>query len=1450
MKTFLAFTAVWAIGTAHTLAIEPGAPAPDSAVPVEQPKAANPPAAPEMPDLAKQPTLFVVGYSHLDTQWRWTYADTIREFIPNTLNDNFALFEKYPSYVFNFSGSRRYKMMEEYYPTEFQKLKGYVAAGRWFPCGSSVDENDANVPSAEALVRQVLYGNRYFRQTFGVASEEYMLPDCFGFPAALPSVLAHCGVKGFSTQKLTWGGVVPIPFKVGVWEGPDGHSVTAALDPGAYVGQVRENLANSNGWKERIAASGKISGVLADYHYFGTGDQGGAPGESSVAKVQESVGTNGAIKVISGPADWLFKAITPEMEKKLPRYKGELMLTEHSAGSISSQAYMKRWNRKNELLAGAAERAALAAAWLGGRSYPSQKIEDAWYLVLGSQMHDILPGTSVPKAYDYSWNDEILAANQFAAILEDSVGVVASAMNTQATGTPIVIYNPLSGEREDVVEADVPAAIAGAKGVKVIGPDGKTVPAQVLSSTGNTARVAFLAKAPSIGFAAFDVQLTSDAPASGSESLKVQDRLLENEMYTVRLDDNGDVASIFDKQAKRELLSAPARLGLHYENPRQWPAWNQDWADRQLPAKAYVSGPVTFRIVEQGPARVAIEVTRECEGSTFVQTIRLASGGAAARVEFDNQIDWRSRQRSLRAAFPLVASNPKATYDIQTGAIERGNGHPKQYEYPFHQWFDLTDAKGDYGVTVMCDSKFAADKPDDHTVRLTLLHTPGTRGGYPDQGSQDLGRHRVQYAVYSHTGDWRKAEGFAQAARLNQPLLAFIAPAHEGALGKTFSLANTSSPAVSISAAKKAEDGDEIIVRLREHTGGPVKGVQISAARPILSAREVDGQEREIAKATVQDGKLVADINGYELRAYAVKLGDAPAKVAQLESAPVTLPFDADVVSTNTNRKDGAMTDKGLAIPAEQFPASCTAEGVKYTFGSGADGQKNAVTCRGQEISLPSGNFDRLYILAAANEDTQSNLTVGGKEVPFNVQNWSGYVGQWDHRVWANDDGKYSEPSGDIVGIDAGYVKPDSVAWYCSHHHIPTGDSYYEYCYIFKYAVDLPAGAKSFKLPDDSRIKVFAASVAKVGSTRATAARPVFDTLDDRSQDRPRFAPASGKFADATTVKIEPGLYGRTADIRYTIDGSEPTAKSTAYRGPIPVSATTNVKAIILGAGGRPGPAAASTFEVDDRTAPTVTRVDAMFKSSMVLVQFSEPVDPSTTLASSFTVEPAISISKAELRPDRRSVQLTLASSPEAKRPYHLKINGVKDASSAANVIKPVTMDFTVAGPVYTLSEVTREQRGKAVRDVPGLPVKAGDAWTVNMFVRTDKQPDNRTIIAGFGKCEQADAGSARYLVKFANGVQFWSHNRDVPSRTQLDLNRWQMLTATYDGKTLRIYKDGKSIGEREVQLADDENVVQIAPKDPWEQKRQFDGDIRDLTIWGSALSDEGIAALKLSMPQ
>ncbi len=1406
---------------------------------------ADAPVKPPAVDLAAQPTLYVVGYAHLDTQWRWCYPITIRQYIADTLHDNFALIEKYPSYIFNFSGSRRYQMMKEYYPKDYEKLKQYISAGRWFPCGSSVDECDANVPSAESLVRQVLYGNRYFRREFGVASDEFMLPDCFGFPAALPSVLAHCGIKGFSTQKLTWGSAVPIPFKVGVWEGPDGSSVIAALDPGPYVGEVRSDLSANDSWRTRIENNGKTSGVFADYHYYGTGDTGGAPTDKSVEMVHKSITAKGPVRVISSQADWLFKAISSQMRRQLPRYKGELLLTEHSAGSITSQSYMKRWNRKNELLADAAERAAVVAWWLGAE-YPARRLERAWTLVLGSQMHDILPGTSHPKAYEYSWNDEVLAANQFAAVLTDSIGVISSALDTRAKGTAIVVFNPLSTNREDVVEVELPWKGQAPPGMRVIGPDDREVPAQVLEVRDGTLRFAILAAVPSVGFAVFDVKAAERAPATGS--LKVAERTLENERYRVTLNDNGDIASIMDKTVSRQLLKEPTRLAFMYEKPRQWPAWNMDWKDRQQPPRSFVEGPAEFRITERGPTRVAIEVARASEGSSFIQTVRLSAGAAGDRVEVHNFVEWNTRERSLKAAFPLTVSNPKATYDIQVGTIERDNNNEKRYENPAHQWFDLTDASGDYGVTVINDSKYGSDKPDDSTLRLTLLYTPGISGDYQDQGTQDIGRHEMVYAVAGHKGGWREAITPWIAARVNQPLRAFIVQPHEGSLGKVFSWAKVSAPGVMIQALKKAEDGDGAIVRLRELTGTQAAGAGLRLSEPIRAAHEFDGQERPLAPATVTEGVLTTDVRGYAMRAFALKLTPPPAKIAKPVSTPIDLPFDADVVSQDSKRDDGSLWN---TYPAEQLGASIAGGGTTFKLGDGASGQMNAVLCRGQTIDLPQGDFNRLEILAASVEGDQiETFAIDREQTQALIPSGRGYIGQWDNRAWTGSVPEvafsWSTPYG---GLAPGYIKQAEVAWFSSHHHTPEGDQYYDYCYLFKIGMDVKKGARQLTLPKNENIMVLAATLVKSNHHRATPAGPLFDVLDDRTLDSPLIEPAGGTFNDVTQVRIDPQFYGSTGAIRFTIDGSEPTAGARKFEGPISLNESATVRAAMVGADGSIGPESTAQITIDDRTAPRVLKAVPAFDQPIIRLLLSEPVDQfSVSIGAKYLIDPGVKVKAAEQvgSPDR--IMLTLDSPLKPGKLYSLTVRNLKDDSPAKNLMAETVLSITAPSPLYRLGEVPPNQWGKPM-PVPALPVKGDSPWTLNMFVRAEKQPENRTVIAGFGALDGTADGGGRYLCKFANGVHFWSRNRDVQGNTPFELGKWQMLTATYDGARLKLYKDAKLLGEREAKLTGEEAVVHVAPVDPWDKKRRFEGQVRELTIWGSALDEDEIASLQKPSP-
>jgi alpha-mannosidase len=1145
-------------------------------------------------DLSKTPTLYIVNYAHLDTEWRWEYPQVIDEYLTKTMRNNFALFEKYPHYIFNFTGANRYAMMKEYFPADFARLKQYVAKGRWFPAGSSVEESDVNSPSAESIFRQILYGNDFFRREFGKASNEYMLPDCFGFPASLPSILAHAGIKGFSTQKLSanWqpaprvGGPdspekTPegIPFNVGIWEGPDGKTIIAALNPSSYGSQVYTDLSKNNppeeisdreytwNWPERVNIDGQVTGVFADYHYVGTGDTGGSPHEDTV-KLLEAIATrattllppyrrtrerpgeapapprptqpmrvgDGPLRVVQSNADQIFLDVKPGETSKMPRYKGDLELINHSAGSITSEAYQKRWNRTNEVLADAAEKSSVAAMWLGGRPYPQERLNRAWRLVLGGQFHDIMAGTATPKSYEYAWNDDVIAMNQFAGALTSGTEAVASAMDTQVQGTPIVVFNPLNIDREDVVEADLEFK-GGAPGqVRVVGADGKEVPSQIRAGSHGDVAVLFPARVPSVGYAIFDVQPV--ASSGNNSELKASESTLENARYRVSIDHNGDVFSVFDKKLNHELLSGPIRLAISTDNPEHWPAWNMDFQDEQREPRAYVSGSPQIKVVENGPARVALEVTRETEGSKFVQTVRLAAGGAGNRVEFALATDWQTKNANLKAVFPLVASNKNATYNWDIGVVQRPNEDDRQFEVATHQWIDLTDQSGAFGATVLTDKKYGSDKPSDNTVRLTLIRTPGTRGGYQDQGTQDIGHHEIVYGLAGLEGYWLKSETDWEAYRLNTPLFAFESPKHSGKLGKSFSLLKTSSSRVRVLAMKKAEGSDDVVVRVVETSGKDQRGVRVSFASPAAAAREIDAQERNIGAASLQGGALVTTLAPWQPRTFAVKLGPAPARAALPVSQPVTSSYDASVASADGHPGTGCFdcsmeainAPQGNALPAEMLPREVNFNGIRFALAPAASGTPNAITARGQNINLPAGQFNRVYLLAASytggpnndgfprlpNADTKVTFRVGDQSVDLNIQNWTGYVGQWDNRLWqqrsrqvpitTTGNSSPQQPgapatrtvtSWEFTGqLVPGFIKRDDIAWFASHRHGDDGSNQaYEYSYLFAYPLDLPGGAKTITLPDNDHIRILAITAVNEPSP-IRAAHPLYDVLE------------------------------------------------------------------------------------------------------------------------------------------------------------------------------------------------------------------------------------------------------------------------------------------------------------------------------------------------------------------
>ncbi len=698
-----------------------------------------------------------------------------------------------------------------------------------------------------------------------------------------------------------------------------------------------------------------------------------------------------------------------------------------------------------------------------------------------------------------------------------------------------MVYNPLNIEREDVVNAKLSFASGDVKAVRVFGPDGKEVPSQLEGAD----HVLFLAKVPSVGFAVYDVR--PDGAAAGSSELKVTENSLENARYRLAINTDGDVSSIFDKKLNRELLSAPARLALQTEHPFDWPGWNMDWADQQKPPRAYVSGPAQIRVVERGPVRVAVEVTRETEGSKFVQTVSLSAGDAGNRVEFGNVVDWKIKEAALKATFPLTAANSKATYNWGLGTVERANNEPVKFEVASHQWFDLTDKTGAYGVTVLSDCKTGSDKPDDSTLRLTLIYTPGFGGGnghdYIDQIWQDWGHHEFRYGLASHAGSWQKGDTDWQAQRLNDPLIAFASSKHPGTLGKSFSLVKVDRDHVFVTAIKKAEESGETVVRVIEMRGEKAPNLHIAFAGPIASARELNGQELPVGPAAVVKGQLETSLEGYGARTFAIKLAPAARNLEPIHSEPVALKYDlATATEDGVPAKTGFDASKAN-LPAEMLPTTLPYGGIVFKLGPTWTDKPNAVVAHGQTIKLPMGKFNRVYLLAAADGDQTATFKVGDASAELNVQDWQGYIGQWDTRTWRdhtvelptpvepsappdhswqaekNRQGprlhqrntarsRKSEP--DYTGLKPGFVKAAPVAWFSSHHHnAQGGNEAYAYCYLFGYALDIPEGAATLTLPDNDKIRVMAVTVADEPG-KLTPAQPLVESLKTQETEGSR----------------------------------------------------------------------------------------------------------------------------------------------------------------------------------------------------------------------------------------------------------------------------------------------------------------------------------------------------------
>lgn len=1028
--------------------------------------------------LPKEAKAYMVADAHLDTQWNWDIQTTIKEYVRNTLLRNLRLLKNYPDYVFNFEGGVKYSWMKEYYPHEYEQMKTFIKAGRWHISGSSWEASDVLVPSVESSIRNILLGQEYYRQEFGVESTDIFLPDCFGFGWTLPTIAKHCGLIGFSSQKLDWRtnpfyGKSKHPFTLGLWKGVDGSSIMLAH--GYDYGKRWNNIDLSE--DKELQGLAKRTLLNTVYRYYGTGDTGGSPSLGSVSSVEKGIRGNGPLKIISATSDQLFKDYLPyDKHPELPVFSGELLMDVHGTGCYTSQAAMKLYNRQNEQLGDAAERAAVAADWLGVAEYPGKSLTESWKRFIFHQFHDDLTGTSIPRAYEFSWNDELLSLKQFSGILTASVGAVTEKLDTRGKGIPVVFYNALGFPVTDVVKIAVETA-KFPKSVSAYNAEGKKVASQLLSYKDGKVHLLVEATVPATGYAVYDIRLSGNQRQTISSVAKAT---VENSVYKISLNEQGDITSLYDKINEKELVKSGRviRLALFTDNASyNWPAW-------EIMKKTIDSTPVSITedvrmtLNEDGDLRKTICVEKRHGKSLFRQYIRLYEGELAERIDFYNEIDWQSVNALLKAEFPLNLDNEKATYDLGIGSVQRGNNTLTAYEVYAQQWADLTDRSGSYGVSVLTDSKYGWDKPDNNTLRLTLLHTPATKNNYPYQDRQDLGYHTFTYSLMGHTGGLDKAQVAMDAEVLNQRVKAFGTEKHTGALGKTFSLVSSNNNQVVIKALKKAESSDEYVVRVYETGGKTPQNAVLTFAGDILSANEADGTEKNIGHAAFSGRQLEISIQPYSIKTYKIRLNTTGEEKLKYEQLPLN--YNRKCFSWNEFRWE-ADFESGYSYAAELVPAELTVNRIPFRLETREE--ENGMTCTGDTLQLPAGHtYNRLYILAAAatsGKDVKGIFRAGKSMQELVVPSYTGFIGQWGH-----------------TGHTQGYLKDAEVAYTGTHRHSTEGDHAYEFTYMFKLAIDIPAKTTEIILPDNKDIVIFAATLVEEPYAPVEAVSTLFHTAN------------------------------------------------------------------------------------------------------------------------------------------------------------------------------------------------------------------------------------------------------------------------------------------------------------------------------------------------------------------
>ena len=817
-------------------------------------------------------TVHLIGHAHLDLAYRWRWSESVHYAAVDTFEGVLRQMEQVPGLTFCQSQLALYEAVEKIHPELFSRIKERIREGTWAVVGGMWAEPDVNMPSGEALVRQLLVGKRYARNRLGVDTKVAWLPDVFGHNAHLPQILNRAGMRYYVAGRC-----MPEEAPVFWWEAPDGSRVLAYRFPDGYSGAIRADLG------ERIVEWGRHTPIRDVLFLYGAGDHGGGPRDEDLKGIAQLKASDDAPTLVFDTPDAYFERLEKELDPDaIPVVRGELNF--FARGCYTTQARVKRLNRLGENLLPTAEKFGANALFIHRKAaFQRYEMLEAWKLLLRMQFHDNLPGTSIGPVYKDNEADFAALHTKASAILREALSVIGARQDTRGEGTPVMVYNPLAWRRSEPVEAEV--ALRGApEAVVVVDHEGRALHTQILDRSPQAngwtrLRVLFLAsEVPSLGYRLFRVVPGASPKISGD--LGAEGTLLENEFLTVEVDSvTGQICRIFDKRAPREVLSAPAGLRIIPEH-RLNTAWTIKLLDEsKLPALAC---PV--EIVERGPVRATIRVTTVWEDSTFVQDISLNAG--VPTVHCALKAEWRESDTCLKVAFPLTGSSHEAAFEVPFGHVMRPtNGD----EVPALKWIDLSLrsrqalstpikaslSEANYGASLLNNGRYGFDVKDN-VLRMSLL-----RGAVDMDPRADDGAHQVDFALYPHAGDWREARTLRRANELNVPLIAVAERKHEGSamgwgvppeepLPPVFSFLEIAPDNLMVTAMKPVEErfsASDLVLRFYE-TAGKAVTAEITCPVPLAEAYECDFMEEPLAEnhAEIDENRIRVPVGAYEVK--------------------------------------------------------------------------------------------------------------------------------------------------------------------------------------------------------------------------------------------------------------------------------------------------------------------------------------------------------------------------------------------------------------------------------------------------------------------------------------------------------------------------------------------------------------------------------------------------------